>query len=647
MAIAKMSKFNLLVFNSERENLLSQLQKFSYVHFLDLKEDEEFKDYGLDNVKEPESIVAIKEGISLVAYGIKILDRYKDKESPLKAMREGMKTLEFTELEEEASQVDYNFICEQIFDLNSNIERLSIDIEKLDGDINELKHWVGLDTPISEFKSIKQVELVLGTVPRKQKQRIEEALVAAEYTYCEIISEDTENLYVLTITNDEESDLIKDSFRGCGFSKISLGIDDKPGEVIELLKDEIKQKERAIADSELKLKELTDKVPDLQIVYEYLMNVKLRASASENFLTSDSVDIIEGYVPTKMSEEFKEVVEKTLGNVYCIEVEEAINDDPEVPILLENSKGPRSFESLTNMYALPKYNEIDPTPLLSPFYSFFFGMMVADVGYGLILLIAIIVALKVLNLSEEQKDFIKFFYYHSFFIILWGLIYGSFFSIPIPTGILEPSVQYTEVLLISIGFGIVHIYTGLGINAYMNIRDGKPLDAFYDSGLWYMALSGGILVLIGTQITLPGIISKISLYVMVIGMVGIILTGGRESSSVGARLGGGLYSLYGISSYVGDFVSYSRLMALGLSGGFIAAAINDMVYMLFDMGIFGILFGIVVFLVGQSFNLFLSLLSAYVHSIRLTYVEFFGKFYEGGGKAFKKLRSKTKYINIK
>ena len=162
--------------------------------------------------------------------------------------------------------------------------------------------------------------------------------------------------------------------------------------------------------------------------------------------------------------------------------------------------------------------------------------------------------------------------------------------------------------------------------------DGKQLkerflDALFDVGFWYMALIGGGLFLIAIVMGLAETVKNVALIVMIIGMVGIVLTGGRESKSIPGKLAGGLYSLYGISSYVGDFVSYSRLMALGLSGGFIATAINMMVDMLFAKGILGILAGIVVFVVGQFFNIFLSILSAYVHSIRLTYVEFFGKFF--------------------
>ena len=222
------------------------------------------------------------------------------------------------------------------------------------------------------------------------------------------------------------------------------------------------------------------------------------------------------------------------------------------------------------MYALPNYNEIDPTPLLAPFYSFslYDG---CDSRYGL-LLYGYSLCTRVFNLTEEEKDTIRFFYYHSIFTILWGLIYGSFFSFTLPIQILDSATQYNQVLIISIVFGIIHIYFGLGVNGYMSLRDGRPLDALFDVGFWYMALTGGIILLLSAATSLiPEGVATVSKYVMIVGMVGIVLTGGRSSSNIGGRLAGGLYELYGISSYVGDFVSYSRLMALGLSGGFIAS----------------------------------------------------------------------------
>ncbi|NCC80217.1 MAG: V-type ATP synthase subunit I, partial [Clostridia bacterium] len=329
------------------------------------------------------------------------------------------------------------------------------------------------------------------------------------------------------------------------------------------------------------------------------------------------------------------------------EIEDAVDTGKEVPILLKNGSFSETFESLTTMYALPTYNSVDPTPYLAPFYFAFFGMMVADLAYGIILLAVTGIALKFFNLDKGTKLFVKFLFYLSFSVIAWGLIYGSFFGdlIKLPS-LIAPMEQYTELLVISIIFGGIHLFYALAIKAYLSFREGKPLDALFDVGFWYMALMGAIGFLAAGFVPVPDVVKPISMWVMIIGMVGIVLTGGRENKSVGGKLAGGFYSLYGISGYIGDFVSYSRLMALGLSGGFIAVAMNMIMNMLFDMGPIGILPGIIIFIFGQLFNLFLSALSAYVHTSRLTYVEFFGKFYEGGGKAFKLFRNKSKYINV-
>ena len=648
MAIVKMSKFNLLVFNSERKNLLHKLQKFDEVHFMDLKEDEELGEYDLDKVKEPESIVAINEEINRINYAIEALSKYQKKDSALKVLKEGRTTLEFSEIEEKANKVDYKSICKQVIEINSDMDQLSQDIANTNIKIKEICPWIKLDVPIKNLMSLEHVKLMIGKFPARFKQKVEEGFVSTEYTYFEVLSESGGNLYVLIITNDEEEDLVNEMLRNNYFSDIKIEIEGKPEEEVKKLKNEVELKQKQISKNEEKLKKLSQKVIDLQIVYEYLMNVILRTEESENFLTTESVNIIEGYIPTSRSEEFNDLVTSTLSNdIYYFKLEEADKDDTNAPILLKNSKYTRAFESLTTMYDYPKYNELDATGVMAPFYSFFFGMMIADAGYGLLLLLGTVIALKIFKLGEEQKNTMRFFACNGFFTIIWGLIYGSFFSFSIPTGIIDPTTQYMEVLILSIGLGIVHIYVGLGVGAYMNIRDGKPLAALFDTGFWYMALTGAILLLVGSQYPISNVVSKISLYVMIIGMVGIVLTAGRESPSVGGKLGGGLYSLYGISGYVGDFISYSRLMALGLAGGYLAAAINDMVFMLFDLKAIGIVVGIIVFVIGHSFNLFLSALSAYVHDIRLTYVEFFGKFYGGGGKAFKTLRSESKYFDIK
>ncbi|MCQ1528147.1 V-type ATP synthase subunit I [Lutispora saccharofermentans] len=648
MAIVKMSNFSLFAFDSERENLLHELQKFEYVHFTNLDEDETLKNEGLKNVKVPESMVAVDEEIAKVKYAIDLLSKYYIKDTGIKAMQKGKESFNFIELEERGSSIDYTPLYNQLRELNTKKEALSQETSKINTSIDELRPWVKLNTSIKNLNSFEQVEVNMGTIPKKLREKLQNDLLGTQYTYFEVISEDKDNLYILVLSSKSESEMVMEILRNSSFSKSKLNIEGKPAEEISELDKRINAIENEAKGYEQEIAGLSSDLPKLEVVYDYLMNQKLRIASSENFLMTESVNVIMGYIPSKMVEEFTDTVKKALNNVYYLQVNEVDKDDPNVPILLENSKFAQAFESLTSMYSLPKYNEIDPTPFLAPFYLIFFGMMLADIGYGLALLIGTIVALKFFNLSESQKNFIRFFHYLSYPTIVWGLIYGSFLGgiIPMPA-LINPSTEYFNILIISIVFGIFHLYFGLGLKAYLYIKEKKYLDALFDVGFWYMALTGGIGFLVSSFVALPDIIKNVSLVVMIAGMAGIVATGGRESKSIAGKAVGGLYSLYGISSYVGDFVSYSRLMALGLSGGFIGGAINMIAGMLFDSGIVGIIAGVVVFIGGQFFNIFLSALGAYVHSIRLIFVEFFGKFYEGGGKPFNLFRSEPKYINLK
>lgn len=648
MAIVNMSNFSLFAFDSERENLLHELQKFKYVHFLNLNEDESLKEIGLKNVEVPESIVENDEEVSKVKYIIDILSKYDKREKGIKAMKQGLDTYDFKELEQKALSIDYLPTYNQLRDLNTKKEALLQEVTRIKAAIDELTPWVKLNSPVKNLNSFEQCEVHMGTIPKKLREKLDKELLETKYTYFEIISEDKENLYILTLSSKSEAETVIETLRNNSFSDVKLSIQGNPEEEISEHIEKVKVIEKDIEDYEKGMEALIDNLPNVEIVYDYLTNKKLRIASSENFLMTEKVDVIKGYIPTDMVNQFTDVVKAAVNNVYYLEVKEAAKDDPKAPILLKNSKFTESFESLTAMYALPKYNEIDPTPFLAPFYLIFFGMMGADIGYGLIMLIGTLIVLKSFNLSDNTRKFMKFFYYLSYSVIFWGILYGSIFGGIIPMkGVFNPAEDYNALLIISIGFGLIHIFYGLGIKAYISIREGKPMDALYDVGFWYLALIGAIGFLLPMVITIPAAIKTLSLVIMIIGMAGIVLFGARDAKSIGGRIGGGIYSLYGISGYVGDFVSYSRLMALGLAGGFIASAINMMADMVAGNGIIGIFFAVIIFIGGQVFNLGLTLLSAYVHTIRLTFVEFFGKFYEGGGKGFNLFRSNAKYINLK
>lgn len=648
MAIVKMSNFGLFTFDSDREKLLHELQKFGYVHFTDLKEQSAYLEEGLETLEIPYEVSEVEEKIQSVKFAMDLLKRYDDRETGMKAMIKGKNSFTFEELEKKVAQFDYEPVVDKFRELTRKIDLISQEELKEKAAMEELRPWRNLNYDVRLFRDFQFSEVFTGTIPKKLMEPLKEALGTLEETYLETLSEGKDEAYVVGLTSKREKEDFNEILRNHSYTTVNLSVSGTPEEEMKKRKESLEKMKEEKKKLQAEIKSMAGHLARFEEIYEYLLNLRLRYQAENNFLRTGSVNVIEGYIPTDKTDAFRKAVEKTQEGAYYLELAEAKKEDVSVPILLKNGKFAEAFESLTTMYSLPTYDGIDPTPLFAPFFFAFFGMMIGDWGYGIILMVLTGVALKIANLEKGQRLMMRFLFYLSFSTIAWGLMFGTFFGAAFPGfALINPSTEYQKLLIVSIAFGGIHLFYALGIKAYLAIRDGKPLDALYDVGFWYMALMGAIVFLLTMVLgNLPEVLGTVSLVVMVIGMVGIILTGGRENETPVGKLAGGMYSLYGISGYIGDFVSYSRLMALGLSGGFIATAINMMVGMLFDMGIPGMIAGVIVFLGGQAFNLFLSALSAYVHTSRLTYVEFFGKFYDGGGKPFKLFRNKSKYINV-
>ena len=286
------------------------------------------------------------------------------------------------------------------------------------------------------------------------------------------------------------------------------------------------------------------------------------------------------------------------------------------------------------------------------FFFIFFGMMLSDAGYGLILTIGGLLGARYLDAGEGLKRIMRMIGISGISTMFWGVLYGSWFgdavpivaetffgrSIEIPM-LIDPLNEPMKVLIISCVFGIVHLFAGMGIRAYIMIKRRDVPGAVFDVGLWYVFLIGLPLLLV------PGTLGTVGKVMSVAGAVGLVLTQGRHKPTLTGKITSGVMSLYNVTSYFSDVLSYSRILALGLATGVIASVVNILASMAGN-SIIGIILFIVVFVFGHLLNLAINALGAYVHSARLQYVEFFGKYYEGGGVKFNPLKIETKYVKV-
>ncbi|WP_125153831.1 V-type ATP synthase subunit I [Clostridium rectalis] len=653
MAIVKMKKFSLLVLESKKNELLENLQKFSKVQFINLQdnfeENEEFKNL-LNKDSNAKATSDLENKQAKVGFAIGIISKYGELNKSFKDIFKEKKSLSYCELKKLAEDTTWQKLYKELKHKEEKLNSLENEITRLEADVESLISWKKLDVSIKDLKSMKTCTAYVGSIGKSFKGRFREEFDSdIPESYIEEISATGEDISLLIVFHKDKKSSAENILKKYSFSKINLNYDESPLKVISKSEARIKIIKEDRVKISTEMKEYKKYLEYLNEVYEYFQNEIVKNNVTENFLKTEKVVVINGWIPEDEQNDLNKVVESVPKDYYCIQFNEP-NEKDDVPILLDNNNLSKPFESITSMYSLPKYNEIDPTPLLVPFYLLFFGMMLSDAGYGLVMFIATLMVLKFIPLEKESKNMVKLFFYLSIPTMFWGIMYGSYFTgaINIPPVWIKPEENANLILIVSMGFGLIHIYVGLGIKAYLLAREGKYADAFFDVGLWYITLTTVILYLAGSFGNIATIKENLSIikYIMFAGMIGLVLTQGRSNKGIGAKLGSGLYGLYGITGYIGDLVSYSRLMALGLATGFIGGALNLIISFLGN-GVKAWIFGPLIFIIGHVFNLFINALGAYVHTCRLQYVEYFGKFYEGGGKPFTPFKYTNKFIKIK
>ena len=649
MAIVKMNKFTLLAFESKKQELLEKLQEFSNAQFINLQDENLLDDNevleGLKKDVIDSDLAEYEEQLSKVRFALQFLNDYVPKQSTIKTLRSEKASFTMSELKEKVENNDWEAVYERVKRQEEGLAKLDNEKTKLQTAVASLIPYETFDAPLGSLNELKETSYFLGSVANQYENDL---ISGMDDCYIEIISKSNQDTYFLALCNKDNKENVEEALRGFGFTPFKSEETDAPLKLIHQYNERI----GLIESDKFIIKEdlagFEEGMKKLQLAYEYYKNIVGRKNVATNFLKTESTTLIQGWVPTKYNKKFTAITEEILGKDYYLDFEDVKEEEiEEVPIKLENNDLNSSFQAVTEMYALPKYDYIDPTPYVTPFYLIFFGMMVADMGYGILMFIATFLALKYFHFDDGTKKMIKFFNYLSWPTIAFGAVYGSFFGDLIPglPRLIDTSKDVMTILVLSVAFGAIQIVFALCLKGAVLIRAGKPLDALMDSGSWLLTLVS-LGVLAGGIIGGNDALGTVGKYGAIIGAISIVLTQGRSAGSIGGKVGAGLYELYGITGYIGDLVSYTRLMAIGLSGGSIAGAIN-MIMGMVPGWIGTLILGPLIFVIFQTVNIGLSLLSGYVHTLRLTYVEYFGKFYDGGGKPFMPFESKNEYINLK
>lgn len=635
MAIVKMDKFSLLSFNDKRSSLLNILQNFNYVHFNDLKlkEDESY----LKEVENSAVLNSIEEKQDKLKYAVETARKYSKEDLPKE-----LKRLDIENVYRQSENFDFNLIYDKLLKLVKEREGLVDKKQANDTRIEDLSPWKEVNLNINDLYESERVFVETGSISSQFYDSLRKELVEKhlEKSLVYKLSERDKISFIVGIASLDEKEEFSEILREFGFTRIRIKAEGPVGEELEKLKANSKKYKNDISKLEEEIGGFSKYMDDFYLYESFLENEKKKEASVENFLKTKSMDVIEGYVPSDMAETFKKDLTSVLGEEYLLDIRKADLDDPDVPIILDNNSVVEPFESVVETYALPRYNEIDPSLLVAIFYTIFTGFMIGDLGYGLLGVIGTIAMLKLKDFPKSSEKMVKLFLAISLSACFFGILFGSVFGgiIEVPFGWIDTQKDVYTLIGMSFAIGTVALMVSVGMTIVINLKNNRPLDAIYDSLFTYLFLGG-----IGYYVYSK---SKIGLYVMAAGMVGILLFSGRDAKTIGGRLGSGFYNVYGLTSWIGDFVSFLRLMALVLSGGFVAYAVNVIVKMVGGAGIVGIFGGILIFVIFQIFNMFLSYLSAYVHGLRLIYVEMFNKFYEGGGIKFREMLEDTKKIII-
>lgn len=668
MAVLKMQRISICALKKDRKAILEKLQSLGVLEVDHvIGEDEDF--HRMDTTGQR---AGFERAAASLYQALEILEKYVPESKSMFASLEGKKQIDpETERKVQEQRQELLKTARSIADLDRDYAEQLAAVNRLTNSIAALAPWRSLDVPLKSMRT-KRTVMFPGTMPGGTTAEsvytlLGEKAPEAEGTEVYIVSTEPSTVYLAVICLQEDAAAVEDALRSAGFARPSQTWDEAPAEEKSRLEQQIADCRENADKIAGKIASFAVKRDELKIAADYYRVRADKYSVLGQLPQSARTFVISGYIPQC---EASKVADYLSGKYDCMVDVEEPKEDEEPPVILKNNPFSANMEGVVESYGLPTRGEIDPTTIMSFFYVFFFGMMLSDAAYGAIVAIVCgVLVAKFPHMSPGMKKSLKLFFYCGLSTLVWGVLFGGYFgnivdivsqkffgtTVTVPALWFIPLNDPMKLLVYSLLFGVIHLFVGLGIKGYLCLKDGKIMDFFCDVVLWFMLLIGLILMLLPseifasiaqTAIEFPAAVNTLAAVLAAAGAIGIVLMSGRGNKNPALRLALGAYDLYNITGWLSDVLSYSRLLALGLATGVIASVINQMGSML-PNNVIGVIFFIVIFIFGHALNLAINLLGAYVHTNRLQFVEFFGKFYEGGGRPFSPFKQNTKYAEIK
>lgn len=667
MAVMPMQRIGIYALKSHRKPILELIQRRGVVEIhAEKAEDAVFRQTDTAPAK-----ARFENNTSTLQAALEALDKLEPEKKSLFAPLEGRTPILLSRYEETAGAAGKTLrAASRVNALWKKCADDRAEILRLEAQIRMLEPWSRLDVSMRTTGTASTAAFI-GSFPAEYTEEALKAEIARgapeiDGVAVEVLSAGTQQTCAFLLCHASNGAKLEAFLRSIGFTYPADRSKKPPQARMQDLNARIEKLRAEIDGAEAEIRTYAALRGAMQYTIDYFSMRIEKYDVLGRLWQSPHVFVITGYIPAESAP----ALEKELTEKFEAYVElETPAEDEDVPVKLKNNAFAAPVEGVLESYSMPGRKEIDPSTLMAVFYYFLFGMMLSDAGYGLLMVIGCGIALaKFKNMEESLRKFLKMFLYCGISTVFWGAMFGSFFGdavtvigktffnvdIAIPALWFTPLNEPMRLLLFSFLIGVIHLFAGLGAQFYQLARQGLWKDAIFDVVFWYMLVGGGILYLLSMQMfadmvslgfTLPAAVGTAGAIAAGIGAVGIVLTAGRESRSPFKRLLKGLYGLYGVSSYLSDILSYSRLLALGLATGVIASVFNQMGAMLGNSPA-GVAVFVFAFLVGHTLNLGINVLGAYVHTNRLQFVEFFGKFFEGGSRKFNPFSAKTKYFKI-